>query len=79
MTKILRLDGNGNQKEQQMMEASYRHPELSVISLARPVEAGEGLVLPSGSCGTVVHVFAEEKARYYVSTATTAKINGLLP
>jgi hypothetical protein len=38
-----------------------RHPELSLVSLARPVET-EGRVLPAGSVGTVVHVYPEEKA-----------------
>ena len=44
-----------------MADATYRHPELSMVSLARPVEAA-GLTLPSGSRGTVVHVFAGENA-----------------
>jgi hypothetical protein len=38
-----------------------RHPELSLVSLAQPVEA-EGRVLPTGSTGTVVHVYPEERA-----------------
>jgi hypothetical protein len=38
-----------------------RHPELSMVALARPVEA-EGRVLPAGSVGTVVHVYPDEKA-----------------
>ncbi len=38
-----------------------RHPELSLVALARPVEA-EGRVLPAGSVGTVVHVYPDEKA-----------------
>jgi len=38
-----------------------RHPELSLVTLARPVEA-EGRVLPSGATGTVVHVYPEERA-----------------
>jgi hypothetical protein len=38
-----------------------RHPELSLVSLAIPVEA-EGGVLPPGSTGTVVHVYPEERA-----------------
>jgi hypothetical protein len=38
-----------------------RHPELSRVSLARPVTVQEG-VLPPGSTGTVVHVYPEERA-----------------
>jgi hypothetical protein len=38
------------------------HPELSMVSLARPVEADEGRLLPSGSKGTVVHVYPDERA-----------------
>lgn len=38
-----------------------RHPELSLVSLARPVEAEEG-ILPAGSTGTVVHVYPGERA-----------------
>jgi hypothetical protein len=37
------------------------HPELSMVSLARPVEA-DGRMLPSGATGTVVHVYPEERA-----------------
>ena len=37
------------------------HPELSMVSLARPVEA-DGRLLPSGSKGTVVHVYPDERA-----------------
>ena len=37
------------------------HPELSMVSLARPVEA-DGRLLPSGSTGTVVHVYPDERA-----------------
>lgn len=38
-----------------------RHPELSMVSLARPVAADEG-VLPVGATGTVVHVYPNERA-----------------
>jgi len=38
-----------------------RHPELSLVSLAQPVEA-DGKVLPPGSTGTVVHVYPGERA-----------------
>lgn len=38
-----------------------RHPELSRVSLARPVEV-EGGILPAGSTGTVVHVYPGERA-----------------
>jgi hypothetical protein len=38
-----------------------RHPELSLVSLAHPVEA-EGRILPPGSTGTVVHVYPGERA-----------------
>jgi Domain of unknown function (DUF4926) len=41
--------------------AHERHPELSVISLARPVET-EGGVLPPGATGTVVHVYPDARA-----------------
>ena len=37
------------------------HPELSLVSLTRPVEA-EGRLLPAGSTGTVVHVYPDECA-----------------
>jgi hypothetical protein len=37
------------------------HPELSMVSLTRPVEA-DGRLLPSGSTGTVVHVYPDERA-----------------
>jgi Domain of unknown function (DUF4926) len=38
-----------------------RHPELSLVSLARPVKA-DGRILPPGSTGTVVHVYPDERA-----------------
>lgn len=38
-----------------------RHPELSLVSLGRPVKSGDGL-LPSGAAGTVVHVYPAERA-----------------
>ena len=38
-----------------------RHPELSLISLGRAVEA-EGGILPPGSTGTVMHVYPDEQA-----------------
>jgi len=38
-----------------------RHPELSLVSLARPVKA-DGGILPPGSTGTVVHVYPDERA-----------------
>jgi len=38
-----------------------RHPELSLVSLAQPVEA-DGGVVPAGSTGTVVHVYPQEIA-----------------
>jgi uncharacterized protein DUF4926 len=38
-----------------------RHPELSLVSLGRPVESDEGL-LPPGATGTVVHVYPDERA-----------------
>jgi hypothetical protein len=38
-----------------------RHPELSVVSLARAV-ASEGGLLPPGATGTVVHVYPQERA-----------------
>ncbi|HVC62373.1 MAG TPA: DUF4926 domain-containing protein [Acetobacteraceae bacterium] len=38
-----------------------RHPELSLISLASPVEA-DGRLLPRGATGTVVHVYQAERA-----------------
>jgi Domain of unknown function (DUF4926) len=38
-----------------------RHPELSRVSLARPVESEDG-ILPSGATGTVVHVYPGERA-----------------
>lgn len=44
-----------------MTEASYRHPELSMVSLVRPLETA-GKTLPTGSRGIIVHVFADEKA-----------------
>jgi hypothetical protein len=37
------------------------HPELSMVSLIRPVEA-DGRMLPSGTTGTVVHVYPNELA-----------------
>jgi Domain of unknown function (DUF4926) len=42
-------------------EPTYRHPELSRVSLARPVESPDGVV-PAGSTGTVVYVYAGELA-----------------
>jgi hypothetical protein len=38
-----------------------RHPELSVVSLARAI-ASEGGLLPTGAGGTVVHVYPHERA-----------------
>jgi Domain of unknown function (DUF4926) len=38
-----------------------RRPELSLVSLARPV-AADGGVLPQGATGTVVHVYPDELA-----------------
>ena len=38
-----------------------RHPELTLVSLTRPVET-DGRLLPSGSTGTVVHVYPNERA-----------------
>ena len=38
-----------------------RHPELSLVALARPVASDEGL-LPRGATGTVVHVYPAERA-----------------
>ncbi len=39
----------------------YRHPELSIVALARPVASDEGEV-PAGAVGTVVHIYPEERA-----------------
>ncbi len=38
-----------------------RHPELSLVSLGRPVKSDDGL-LPSGATGTVVHIYPAERA-----------------
>lgn len=38
-----------------------RHPELSLVSLARSVASDEG-VLPVGATGTVVHAYPDEQA-----------------
>ena len=38
------------------------HPELSVVSLARPVKDDDGRMLPWGAAGTVVHVYPDERA-----------------
>ena len=40
---------------------TVRHPELSLVSLSRPVET-EGGLLPAGAAGTVVHVYRDERA-----------------
>jgi Domain of unknown function (DUF4926) len=64
----LRLQYHGNKRERRMAVPTYRHPELSTVSLARPIEAA-GVTLPSGSRGSVVHVFAEEKAYIVEFTA----------
>lgn len=37
------------------------HPELTLLSLARPVETNHG-VLPAGSSGMNVHVYPGERA-----------------
>jgi hypothetical protein len=42
-------------------ESRYRHPELSLVSLVHPIDA-EGMTLPGGARGIVVHVFPDEKA-----------------
>ena len=42
-------------------ERQDRHPELSLVSLARAVEA-DGRTLPPGAVGTVVHVYPGEGA-----------------
>ena len=42
-------------------ERPARHPELSRVSLARPVESEDGS-LPAGATGTVVHVYPQERA-----------------
>jgi hypothetical protein len=47
--------------DDRLSERTHRHPELSIVSLARPVEA-EGATFPPGSRGTVVHVYDGEKA-----------------
>ncbi len=38
-----------------------RHPALSMVALATPVEA-EGRLLPAGATGTVVFVYPDESA-----------------
>lgn len=38
-----------------------RHPALSLVVLARPVQA-DGRLVPAGSTGTVVHVYPAEQA-----------------
>ncbi|HEY1933072.1 MAG TPA: DUF4926 domain-containing protein [Acetobacteraceae bacterium] len=38
-----------------------RHPELSLVYLARAVEA-EGGIVPAGATGTVVHVYPDAQA-----------------
>ena len=38
-----------------------RHPELTLVALARAVESDDGL-LPRGATGTVVHVYPAERA-----------------
>ena len=45
------------------MDASRheRHPELSLVSLARAVKTDDG-TLPPGATGTVVHVYPDEQA-----------------
>jgi Domain of unknown function (DUF4926) len=47
--------------EKSAAEQLGRHPELSVVSLARAV-ASEGGLLPPGATGTVVHVYPQERA-----------------
>ncbi|MBN9561969.1 MAG: DUF4926 domain-containing protein [Alphaproteobacteria bacterium] len=42
-------------------DRNERHPELSRVSLARPLTVEHG-VLPAGSTGTVVHVYPGEVA-----------------
>ena len=37
------------------------HPELTMVSLKRSVDA-DGRLLPAGSTGTVVHVYPDERA-----------------
>ena len=38
-----------------------RHPELSLVSLARSIATEDG-PLPPGATGTVVHVYPQERA-----------------
>ena len=38
-----------------------RHPELSLVHLARAVKSDDG-TLPAGATGTVVHVYPDEHA-----------------
>ena len=38
-----------------------RHPELSLVSLARSISTADGSLPPSAT-GTVVHVYPEERA-----------------
>jgi hypothetical protein len=46
---------------QPQAHGGHRHPELSTVALARPVEA-DGRVVPAGAKGTVVHVYPAERA-----------------
>lgn len=52
------MSASGMQAE---AHSGFRHPELSLIVLARPVEA-HGRVVPAGATGTVVHVYPAERA-----------------
>ena len=52
---------NGRAQSAGEGERVMTHPELSMVSLTRPVEA-DGRLLPSGSTGTVVHVYPDERA-----------------
>lgn len=63
------------------VQSGYRHPELSLVALARPVEV-DGRVVPAGATGTVVHVYPAERAYevefqlpfHAVATVTAAAI-----
>ena len=40
-------------------EGSIRHPELSLVKLARPIDSDDG-PLPAGAAGAVMHVYPGE-------------------
>jgi len=42
------------------MTLSAWHPQLSTVTLARPVTTGDA-ILPTGATGTVVHVYPGER------------------